>query len=197
MDRELDENPEEDHELNFFLEEYWSSVRTRHLTGRPVQDLYNFRLIGSRRIGAPVNMEAGLRAVFQQLRQRVKMNVSFGLVLRNSVTGELRYFHPCHNNARFFEEPFVIASEANLEAMIRALNEADIVEHGRRQRPDTKWSVEAITNINVFVNKTDYVIGASQTDLPPFVANNTGLIKLQRNRHTGKRYEDTLCFFAV
>ena len=44
VDRELDENPEEDHELNFFLEEYCSSIRTRHLTGRPVQDLYNFRL---------------------------------------------------------------------------------------------------------------------------------------------------------
>ena len=82
----------------------------------------------------------------------------------------------------------------NLQDLIEVLNDADIAEHGRRQRPDTKWTVEAITNMSVFVNKTDYIIGAPRPDLPPYVTNNSGLIKLQRNRHTGRRYDDNLCF---
>ena len=40
----------------------------------------------------------------------------------------------------------------------------------------------------VFVNKTDFVIGAHSTTLPPSVSNNQCLINLVNSRQTGKAY---------
>ena len=36
---------EEDFELLLTARDYWAAIRTHHRTGRPVQDLYNFRLV--------------------------------------------------------------------------------------------------------------------------------------------------------
>ena len=42
--------PPNDDPLNLFRE-HWASIRTHHITGRPIQNIYNFRLVGSRTLG--------------------------------------------------------------------------------------------------------------------------------------------------
>ena len=50
---------------------------------------------------------------------------------------------------------------------INSIINEDIEEHGRHQRPDTKWVVHEITNMNVYVNKTpETVIGAPPVEVP-------------------------------
>ncbi|XP_071787706.1 uncharacterized protein [Asterias amurensis] len=183
-------------ELNLTIRNHWSSVRSHYLSGRSLQDTYNFRMVqGAEGLNPGVNEEAAIQIVFDNLHCRAKVNISFGLVLRHSVTGELRYFHSSVNNARFFEVPFSIGSQVDLDRMLEELRRIDVVEFGRQQRPDTKWVVESITNI-IFVNKlTQFPIGAAVIELPPYVANNRGLTKLVRNLHNGAPYTDELCFF--
>ena len=74
--------------LYHIIREHWPSIRTHHLIGSPVQDIYNFRLVGSRNIGPGVfvTSEKALHIVFSQLQCRAKINISFGLILCHTVT---------------------------------------------------------------------------------------------------------------
>ena len=52
-------------------------------------------------------------------------------------------------------------------------------------------------NITFFITKTrGHPIGRG-TDLPTYLAENHGLVALDRNRQTGKVYNDNLCFFRA
>ena len=186
----------EDHGLFEGAVQHWRSLRTHHNTGRRIQDTYNFRLVGSEVVGEGFSIDQGLRIVFQELRTRVKLNVSFGLVLRHTITGELRYFRSSFNYSRFFDEPFSIGSEEDMVKFIDVLLNEDIAEHGRQKRPDTKWVVHEVTNMTVCVNKPPkFVIGAAPTEVPNYVKHNVGLDPLIKNAHTGQFYTDNLCFF--
>jgi hypothetical protein len=46
-----------------------------------------------------------VRRIFRQQTTTFKINLSFGFILRNVETGELRYYHSSKNNSRFFETP--------------------------------------------------------------------------------------------
>jgi hypothetical protein len=46
-----------------------------------------------------------------------KINLSFGFILRNVETGELRYYHSSQNNSRFFDAPHLIRTEEDLERL--------------------------------------------------------------------------------
>ena len=191
------DDDDDDDEMGQILRRHWSSIRTHHLVDRPIQDNYNFRLVGTRQLEPGVGADEALLIAFNNLRCRAKVNISFGLVLRHTVTGELRYFHSSFNNAQFFDEPFPIGSRDDLDRMLEALSRRDVEEFGRRQRSDTKWVLESMTNITIFVNKLKgFPIGAPVRDLPPHVANNHAVVNLVKNRRTGQRFNtDDLCFF--
>ena len=57
--------------------------------------------------------------------------------------------------------------------------------------------VQQVPNITFFITKTrGHPIGRG-TDLPTYLAENHGLVALDRNRQTGKVYNDNLCFFRA
>jgi hypothetical protein len=56
-----------------------------------------------------------IRNIFTQQTSAFRINVSFGFILRNVETGELRYYHPSQNNARFFDVPHLIRNEEDLD----------------------------------------------------------------------------------
>jgi hypothetical protein len=47
---------------------------------------------------------------------------SFGFILRNVETGELRYYHSSQNNSRFFDAPHLIRTEEDLERFLEELS---------------------------------------------------------------------------
>ena len=82
-------------DLREVYQHHWSSICTHHHT----QDVYNYWLQD-----VNVNQLAGqLQQMFRQQRTRFKVNVSFGFILRNIETGELRYYHSSHNQGRLLE----------------------------------------------------------------------------------------------
>ena len=65
-----------------------------------------------------------------------------------------------------------------------------------RQRPDSMWVVERVTNVTFFVNIIrHHTIGFSAVALPSYLKNNNAIIGLEKNPKNGKHYRDNLCFF--
>ncbi|XP_038067357.1 uncharacterized protein LOC119737233 [Patiria miniata] len=187
-----EENLQEADDILKALRRHWLPIRTHYTTGRRIQDVYNFRLAGN----STIDVDLALRMIFQRLRCRVKINLSFGFILRHSETGQLRYFHASQNNARLFSTPETVATEQDMDRVRERVRETDILQYGILRRPDTKWTVAATTNVTVYVNKMpQFPIGSPVEKLPHYVANNRGLTNLLRNTNTGKMLDDNFCFF--
>ena len=119
-----------------------------------------------------------------------KLNVSFGFILRNNETGALQYYYASRNNEQVFEELFQINTAADLQQVREALLNLDVLEWVRQRRPNSKWVVEQVTN-----KLRGHPIGRG-TYLPSYLAENHGLVALNRNHNNGKVYGDNLCFFS-
>ena len=155
----------EDPETSILYLRHWNTIRTEEATGNRVQERYNFTL---HEMTASTFPEM-IRRIFTQQASAFKINLSFGFMLRNIDTGELRYYHPSQNNARFFDVPHLIRNEENLERFLDDLSRHDMLEYIRQQRPDTKWIVHLLTNVTFYVNKLfDHPIGASHPSRPYF-----------------------------
>jgi len=133
------------------------------------------------------------RRIFDQQSTAFTINLSFGFMLRNVETGELRYFHSSFNNKRYFDIPNRIRNEEDLERFIEEIARQDLWEYIRQQRPDTKWVVQLITNVAFYVSKiNNHPIGAGV--LPPvYVSKNPGLNNLTDG--SSGTYTDNLWFF--
>ncbi len=202
-EQDSDDDEEEEDSVESVYRTNWASIRSHHRVGRRVQDVYNFRIGGGvqQQVGGG-NGNAGssvverrLQAIFNRQRHAFKINMSYGYILRNTETGELRYFHSSVNNHRYFDRPFTIANQRDMDSFIEAVLEASVLDYGIRNRPNTKWTVAAVTNVTFYINKLAYQIGAGEVRLPEFIHNNKAIIKLTRNRNNGRPYKDKLCFF--
>jgi hypothetical protein len=94
-----------------------------------------------------------VRRIFTHQTTAFTINLSFGFMLRNVETGELRYYHHSQNNARCFDVPHLIRTEEDLERFLDDLSRHDMLEYIRQQRPVTKCVVHLLTNVTFYVNK--------------------------------------------
>ena len=99
--------PEEPEARILYLR-HWNTIHTQEISGNRVQDRYNVTLNDIASSTFP-------EMVHHIIRQQVtafKINVSFGFMLRNVETEELRYYHSSQNNSRFFDVPHIPESSA-------------------------------------------------------------------------------------
>ncbi|KAI8517751.1 hypothetical protein Bbelb_037680 [Branchiostoma belcheri] len=169
--------------------EKWPQIRSHFNTGNAIRDRYNFRLA--------FNNDNDLRemttGIFQDQRSAFKINLSFGFILLNNESGELRYFYPHDRNNAFLDAPMLIENVADMERFLQAITEIDILEIARQARPDSKWVVHILTNVTFYVDKlTDHPIGAFD-ELPDFIRHSRAIIGLDSGAHG--QYKDNLCFF--
>ena len=108
-----------------------------------------------------------MRSIYRHANKAYKLELSAGVILRNSETGALRYFKP-EANAYVLEQPLPVTDKETMEAGIRYLRSIDIDDLIRSFRPNTKWVVQYITNLEWHAWKTNYPLGAklNATDLP-------------------------------
>ena len=96
--------------LQDFVQENWASVRT-HVVRGPVQTRYNHRFTtpDMRLLNEP------LGELFDEQTTAFKINCSFGFVLKQKLTGRLRYYHSSNNCCgRYLEEPSLKGIELTL-----------------------------------------------------------------------------------
>ena len=60
--------------------------------------------------------------ILRQQTTAFEINVSFGFILRNVETEELRYYHSSKNNSRFFDVPHRIRTEEDVDKFLADLS---------------------------------------------------------------------------
>ena len=172
--------------------EHWKQIMTKHSRNNKLQDRYNFRLTNL----SPGQLAAYLRKIFNDQKYTFKLNFSFGFLLRENGTDNYKYYHSSLNNHRFLDEPLLITNEHDLVHFIDTqLQNINVLEWARLQRPNSKWVVDLITNVTFFISKlNDHPIGAA-VKLPKFIAKNKSIVALHRDGQTGRYYDDNLCLF--
>ena len=110
-------------------------------------------------------------------------------------TGQLRYYHASHNNARVLEEPMLVRNVADFDQFLAAIRQPDVLEWARQKRPNSKWVVDRVCNVTFYVNKIlDHPIGCGD-QLPDYIVDNPAVVGLQKDKHHNFWYRDNLCFF--
>ncbi len=172
---------------------HWHQIRTQFTRQNHLLNWYNYRLSSLQ----PQELINHLEQIFTDQKTEFKINVSFGFILRNNETGVLQYYYASRNNNLLFESPFQIATEADLQQVRQTLEDTDILEWVRQQRPNSKWVVEQLTNVTFFMTKLrDHPIGRGKI-LPHYIVENRGIVPLDRDQHGNRPYNDNLCFFRA
>ena len=83
--------------------------------------------------------------IFQDQTTAFKLNLSFGFVLFNNETEQMQYHHTSANSNRVFEAPFLVRNLEDLQQVRSALENLDVFEWARQQRPNSKWIVVMFT----------------------------------------------------
>jgi hypothetical protein len=171
--------------------ENWRQIQTQTRMSGQRQRLYNFMLEAS----SFEELENIFREVHQDQHNQYKVNYSFGFVLRNNTSGAHRYYH-ASNNTRVLERPMLIQHSNGLNALLSILGDVDVLEYARRQRPNSQWVVELVTNVLVYVYPLHTrPIGTGREPLPSFLKNNPFIITLDKKEKSGALIRDNLCFF--
>lgn len=189
---------EGDDTLSEVMQKNWGSIISR-LRVMKVLDILNIRLLQDD--GEELQLEqdlvySQLLLVWKSIPSRVKINCSYGAILENKDTNEMRYFHSSSNNATVFEDPVSVKSEDELNRFFQHLLGRDPRLEAIRRRPNTKWIIKRITNISFYIYKILAMgkIGKPVTPLPNYILTNRAVIALEKKRN-GRPFNDSLCFF--
>ena len=134
-----------------------------------------------------------VREVFRNENNVFRLNLAFGLILRNLQTAEYRYFIP-YRNTLIFDSNIRISNIADLKALERRLQRLDLHSYILMQRNNTEWKPHCVTYINVYVHRQQFPLGRG--DLPDYIARKSSIISLVKNA-IGIRYQDHLCSYRA
>ena len=95
----------------------WSQIRSRQRGGQVLQ-------VHTQRLETNSDIGDMLRTLFRAQRNAFRINLSFGFILTNVETGETRYYYPSQNGL-IFDQPLVMADEADLERVLQRVGETD------------------------------------------------------------------------
>ena len=175
----------EDEEIVNCIRQHWNEIRSRTKNGKHVV-IYTFRL--------ETPLDQVIKDVFKRQKTAFKINIAFGFILRNSETGEVKYYYPSQNGF-LYEEPILISNEEDVNRFLVKIQDTDWQEFVRRQKPNSKWRVSLLCNAALHIYKVkEQPIGRGKR-LPSFIVENRGLDALESNYNTGQVYEDHLCYF--
>ena len=179
-------------DLQDAVRDNWGSIRTYVAQG-PVQTRYNHRLttMDTRELQEP------LRQLFEEQTTDFKVNLSFGFILKQKVTGRLRYYHSSNNCCgRLLEEPSLITNRGDFDRFLARIQESDILQWAIAQRPNSDWVCEHVTNATFFLNRiVQHPIGCVGVTLPDYVKHNKAIVGLEKDHHRNATYNDNICLF--
>jgi hypothetical protein len=131
--------------------------------------------------------------VYDSQENAFRLNVSFGIILRNVETGQYRYFRAFFNES-LFTRPLVISRRSNLRALQLKLRRMNITDYLLRQRPNTKWKPHLLTNARFAVTSTNFPLGVLQEPLPAHIRSSKSIVSLTHTIN-GRPYLDNMCAF--
>ncbi len=132
-------------ELIRIIKKEWKNIRTNYRRNEII-NIYNFRIQNNEKI------KKLLWGVFFDHKGPFKINLNFSFILRNKLTGDLRFWDN-QESVGIFEKPKMIASLSDFENFLSDFSMIDYVQKLFEQCPDTKWIFYQILSLNVFTYK--------------------------------------------
>ena len=121
--------------------------------------------------------------------QAFKMNFAFGVILRNTLTGEFSYFHPLEIDP-VLPEPFIISKREDVEAFLLKIENLNVIDEATANRPDSRYSFFKISNVQFFIDQIEYLMGGvNNITLPAY------LLKKSSVKSFNRETKDNLCLF--
>ena len=109
---------------------------------------------------------------------------------------ETSHIYLASQSGLVFDQPLVVADEADLWRVLRCVGETDCLEYVRQQTPNSKWRIALLTNVSFYLYPMeDNPIGHGKItgQLPKWLVENRGLYALEKDKNSGKLYADHLC----
>ena len=142
-------------------------------SGNKIKSFYNFPTAGI----DDVNFTDHLNTIFNDQKQSFKLNLSLGVILQHTVTGEYRYFVP-YSNSEIFERPQTVSSSSNILKLSKLLRKFNLEDQVLLQRPHTKWRPVLLTNVTYSVYSTSYPLGSAKQLSPEWLRKKKSVITL-------------------
>ncbi len=142
------ENLPDEHKALFI--QHMNSIRTKIFSGK-LKTVYHFLLVSGY---TEEKMRELLDIVETKHQNGCKLNVAFGMFLKNIETEQLRFFHPS-NNTTLFKEPKIMKDKESFTKLLDELEIDDVFAYATTHRPSTKWTVDRIVCVRFDVYKTN------------------------------------------
>lgn len=143
------------------------------------------------------DIEMQMREIYSQQKNTYKINLMVGVMLervKEDGETEIRYFRPAAN-VEVLNLPITVWNLWSLGEAIRTLQEKDINNFVLTFRPNSKYRVLFITQIQYTVYSTEQVLGA-RVSLPDFIKRKKSIVNRARDSR-GREYSENLCFFTA
>ena len=182
-------------ELGAVYQQNWASIRSS-LYRRQYQDILNCRLLREDGDVAPEDPSTAVTRVWTSLDHVLKVNISFGVILRHTTSGRLRYYHASSNNATIFPTARTISDRQDLARLLDDYKGFDVGQQGLNRRQNSSWVLHKVTNVTFYIYKLSGVNRVGATTSPSkHVLDSRSIISLYKCKSTGKPWNDNLCFF--
>jgi len=162
-------------------------IHTKLRTGNRVQNTCNYSLEGQRYADIVEQVHSD---IMTRERTRFKINYSYGVILRNIETDQLRYFYGNLGNAHMLDFAVLISDQDDLHSFLESICDFNMRE--KIERPDIKWVLVTVIKILFFVSLLPDIPIGGRVKLPAFIVNNKGLHALVK-RHS-RVYDDLRLF---
>ena len=186
---ENDQGDTVDHELKRTYETHTSVILDTHLESQ-MQSIFNFPVDNALSIDQLMNQ---VNEIYDRQNRAFKLNLIFGLILKNTETDAFRYFKP-YTNEYVFEKPIYVSKRKDLKKIRSRFQQLNITTYMLRQRPDTKWKPFLLTNVRYWINPTHFPLGGPAV-LPQYLLDNMSLISMTKSKKGKHTYQDNLCAF--
>lgn len=134
--------------FNSCYKENHQQIATKTRPGR-ILDLFHFEVNGDLS-----QIPTHVRSVLKDYPQLggVKINISFGYILKALEENSFRFYHPS-NNDPYFESPQLISNQEEIERVTLLLTKDNILEHVYKTKLNSSWVVETVACFTVRVYK--------------------------------------------
>ena len=126
----------------------WNTIKDSVKRG-VLKDVYHFTIYEFRDTIIHTQLD---KIVCDMAGKDFKLNASFGLILQNRSTEELKFYHPSNNNT-IFDSPKQVKDADDLISLLNDMEQSDVYEYARKQRPDTNWVVKKVICVRYDITK--------------------------------------------
>ena len=121
-------------------------IRTKIKRGR-ILDLYNCEIKGKLN-----KIKKALEVIYREQKDPIKINFSFGYILRSIVQEQYVFFHPSNNNA-YLNQPKLIINDGDKQELLKLVVADDINEFVYKSKFKSSWVVHSIVSVAFRITK--------------------------------------------